>query len=34
MKKQSFWRYVTVAVMLGLIGTSILVQIVRIQNSP
>jgi cell division protein FtsI/penicillin-binding protein 2 len=34
MKKLSFWRYVTVAIMLGLIGTSILVQIVRIQNSP
>jgi len=34
MKKQSFWRYLTVAIMLGLIGTSILVQIVRIQNSP
>jgi len=27
MKKLSFWRYVTVAIMLGLIGTSILVQI-------
>ena len=34
MKKQSFWRYVTIAIMLGLVGTSILVQIVRIQNSP
>src|SRR5664280_2281218 len=34
MRKFSFWRYLTVAIMLGLIGTSILVQIVRIQNSP
>ena len=34
MKKLSFWRYLTIAIMLGLIGTSILVQIVRIQNSP
>ncbi len=34
MKKFSSWRYLTVAIVLGLIGTSILVQIVRIQNSP
>ncbi len=34
MKKQSFWRYVTIAVCMGLTGTAILVQIVRIQNSP
>ena len=34
MKKFSFWRYLTVAIMLALIGISILVQIVRIQNSP
>jgi cell division protein FtsI/penicillin-binding protein 2 len=34
MKKLSFWRYLTVAAMLVLISFSILVQIVRIQNSP
>ncbi|HVM70499.1 MAG TPA: penicillin-binding protein 2 [Anaerolineales bacterium] len=34
MKKQSFWRYTAIAAMLALIATSILVQIVRIQNSP
>jgi cell division protein FtsI/penicillin-binding protein 2 len=33
MKKPSFWRFLTVAIVLGLIGASILVQIVRIQNS-
>jgi cell division protein FtsI/penicillin-binding protein 2 len=34
MRKFSFWRYLTVAITLGLIGVSILVQIVRIQYSP
>jgi cell division protein FtsI/penicillin-binding protein 2 len=34
MKRLPFWRYLTIAAVLGLIGTAILVQIVRIQNSP
>ena len=34
MKKLAFWRYLTIAIIVGLIGVSILVQIVRIQNSP
>jgi cell division protein FtsI/penicillin-binding protein 2 len=34
MKKLSYWRYLTIAIVMGVIGTAILVQIVRIQNSP
>ncbi len=34
MKKQNIWRYLTTVCLLGLIGLAILVQIVRIQNSP
>jgi cell division protein FtsI/penicillin-binding protein 2 len=34
MKKMHFWRYLTVAIVMAVVGISILVQIIRIQSSP
>ena len=34
MKKMHFWRYLTIAIVMAMVGISILVQIIRIQSSP
>ena len=34
MKKLYFWRYLTIAIVMAIVGIAVLVQIVRIQNSP
>jgi cell division protein FtsI/penicillin-binding protein 2 len=34
MKKSSFWRYILIASLIGLVGMAILIQIIRIQSSP
>ena len=34
MKRAQFWRYLTVATIMALVGVAILVQIIRVQGSP